>query len=66
MNFRGRLDDGITITEDHAGNYANPIPYTGEDYKSAMLIRKSLETCRRAGMVAGTKSLRCFHERVLV
>jgi len=55
VNFRVRLDDGI-ISEDHAGNYANPIPYTRDDYKSPTLIRKSLETCRRAGttVMAGT------------
>ncbi|KAL7525833.1 hypothetical protein ACHAXR_001180 [Thalassiosira sp. AJA248-18] len=46
VNFRGRL--GGLLTEDHVGNYANPLPYTRDDYKSAALIRKSLETCRRA------------------
>ena len=46
VNFRQRLD---IVGDDHAGNYVNPIPYTPEDYKSANLIRRSLETCRRAG-----------------
>jgi hypothetical protein len=54
MNFRGRLD---VVNEDHAGNYANPVPYTEDDYKSAALIRKSLETCRRAGTVAGSNNV---------
>ena len=50
VNFRKRL--GI-LDEDHAGNYANPIPYTKEDYKSPLLIRKSLDNCRRAGVLMG-------------
>lgn len=54
MNFRGRLD---MVGIDHAGNYANPVPYTEDDYKTAALIRKSLETCRRAGTVAGTNNV---------
>ena len=54
MNFRGRLD---VVNDDHAGNYANPVPYTEDDYKSAALIRKSLETCRRAGTVAGSNNV---------
>lgn len=49
VNFRQRLD---IVGDDHAGNYVNPIPYTPEDYKSANLIRRSLETCRRAGAAA--------------
>jgi hypothetical protein len=54
MNFRGRLD---LVNEDHAGNYANPVPYTECDYETAPLIRKSLETCRRAGTVVGTNNM---------
>jgi len=50
VNFRKRLD---ILDEDHAGNYANPIPYTKEDYKSPLLIRKSLDNCRRAGVLMG-------------
>jgi hypothetical protein len=50
VNFRKRLD---FLDEDHAGNYANPIPYTKEDYKSPLLIRKSLDNCRRAGVLMG-------------
>ena len=50
VNFRRRLD---FLDEDHAGNYANPIPYTKEDYKSPLLIRKSLDNCRRAGVLMG-------------
>jgi len=50
VNFRKRLD---ILDEDHAGNYANPIPYTKEDYKSPLLVRKSLDNCRRAGVLMG-------------
>lgn len=48
--MRGRVD---IVSEHHAGNYHNPIPYAGrEDYKSPMMIRESLATCRRAGRVS--------------
>ena len=47
VNFRGRID---SVNESQVGNYANTIAYTDADYASPMLIRKSLETCRRAGV----------------
>lgn len=50
VNFRKRLD---IVNVDHAGNYANPVPYTKEDYKTAALIRRSLHTCKRAGTLMG-------------
>jgi len=52
VNMRGRVD---IVSEHHAGNYHNPIPYTDrEDYKSPLMIRESLATCRRAGRVPGS------------
>ena len=54
VNMRGRVD---IVSEDHAGNYHNPIPYTEEDYKTPSMIRESLGTYRRAGRVPGTNQL---------
>lgn len=45
-NFRNRL---IDLTDDDAGNYALTIPYTPEDYKTPLLIQKSLLNARRVG-----------------
>ncbi|KAL7470219.1 hypothetical protein ACHAXS_010464 [Conticribra weissflogii] len=50
VNMRERID---VVTKDHAGNYANPIPYTADDYHSPELIRASLKLCRRAGVTDG-------------
>ncbi|KAL9183313.1 hypothetical protein ACHAXT_005100 [Thalassiosira profunda] len=52
--FWNLLNVDVGLMTDHVGNYANPVPYTREDYKSPALIRKSLENCRRAGTAAGT------------
>jgi hypothetical protein len=55
VNMRGRVD---IVSEDHAGNYHNPLPYTEEDYKTPSMIRESLGTSyRRAGRVSGTNQL---------
>ncbi|KAL7449087.1 hypothetical protein ACHAWC_002128, partial [Mediolabrus comicus] len=54
VNMRGRVD---IVSEDHAGNYHNPLPYTEEDYKTPSMIRESLGTYRRAGRVPGTNQL---------
>jgi hypothetical protein len=51
VNMRDRVD---IISEEHAGNYHNPVPYTEEDYKTPLMIRESLGTYRRAGRVPGT------------
>jgi hypothetical protein len=47
VNLRERVQ---VISNNHAGNYSNPISYTPEDYKTPMLIRESLKQCKRAGM----------------
>jgi len=54
VNLRERVD---LVTKDHAGNYANPIPYTTDDYRSPELIRASLKLCRRAGAIDGNMTL---------
>jgi hypothetical protein len=51
VNLRDRID---IISNNHAGNYNNPISYTPEDYKSPQLIRESLKQCKRAGVVQET------------
>eukprot|EP00986_Skeletonema_menzelii_P011533 scaffold5956_cov155-Skeletonema_menzelii.AAC.3 len=54
VNMRGRVD---IVSENNAGNYHNPIPYVDrEDYKSPLMIRESLATCRRAGRVPGSNT----------
>ena len=53
VNLRGRIDG---VTEDHVGNYNNPIPYTKVDYSSPSLIRESLRNCRRGGAGGSTTS----------
>lgn len=47
VNLRDRVQ---IISNNHVGNYNNPISYTPEDYKSPMLIRESLKQCRRSGV----------------
>ncbi|KAL7552034.1 hypothetical protein ACHAWF_015239 [Thalassiosira exigua] len=49
VDFRGRVD---TVTDSRVGNYATPVPYAKEDYKTPALIRKSVEKCRRAAKAA--------------
>jgi hypothetical protein len=51
VNMRGRID---IVSEDHAGNYHNPVPYTLQDYTTPTMIRESLASCRRAGRVPGS------------
>jgi hypothetical protein len=46
--LRNHLD---VLSERHAGNYNNPIPYTKADYATPYLIRESLQTCRRCGRI---------------
>mmetsp|Transcript_11540 Transcript_11540/g.17854 ORF Transcript_11540/g.17854 Transcript_11540/m.17854 type:complete len:482 (+) Transcript_11540:150-1595(+) len=45
-NFRNRLP-GCDLTNQHAGNYQNPIPYTDRDYNTPQLIEQSLEDAKR-------------------
>ncbi|GAB5359136.1 hypothetical protein AAMO2058_000518600 [Amorphochlora amoebiformis] len=49
VNFRNRLP---SCTDMDAGNYTNVIMYREQDYSSPVLIRKSLETFRRAAKPA--------------
>lgn len=47
VNLRDRI--GV-VSNNHAGNYNNPISYTQDDYKTPQLIRGSLRSCRRSGV----------------
>ena len=47
-NLRNRVQ-GCGLSDTVAGNYNNPIPYTGVDYATPALIQQSLETGRRCG-----------------
>jgi hypothetical protein len=47
-----QLRDHLEVLSDtHAGNYNNPIPYTKADYATPYLIRDSLQTCRRSAKI---------------
>ena len=50
VNLRDRIN---IVSNDHVGNYNNPISYTPVDYKSPQLIRESLKQFKRAGVVDG-------------
>ncbi|KAL3796279.1 hypothetical protein HJC23_008599 [Cyclotella cryptica] len=47
VNLRDRI--GV-VSNNHVGNYNNPISYTQEDYKTPQLIRESLRSCKRSGV----------------
>lgn len=47
VNLRDRID---LVSNNHVGNYCNPIPYTSEDFRSPQLIHESLKRCKRSGV----------------
>ena len=51
VNLRDRVD---IVSNNHVGNYNNPLSYTPDDYKTPQLIRESMKKCKRAGVVEET------------
>jgi hypothetical protein len=45
-NFRNRIP---TLTDSDAGNYIDGVPYMAEDYKTPLLIHRSINHARRVG-----------------